>query len=101
MSRFVVPIWTSIVVTLAGIWTAIVPFVGPFILGSSMNMGHSMSMAQPSPAMFLGIALSTYVYHIVPGGIVALVGLYQLALGLVRQKQSAPSPAVEKRVQEA
>jgi hypothetical protein len=103
MRRFVVPVWTSVIIILGGIWTAIVPFVGPLILGSSSSISmapHGMGMSA-STAMFLGIAVSTYVYHIIPGGVVALVGLYQLVLGLLRERRPAPSPTVERRVQEA
>ncbi len=95
MRHFVVPIWTSIVITLAGIWSAVVPFLGLNFGGASMSMGHSMAMTP----MFLGIAISTYVYHIIPGGVAALVGLYQLVLGLGRQKESAPT--TEQRTKEA
>jgi hypothetical protein len=47
--------------------------------------------------MFLGIAISTYVYHILPGGITALVGLYQLILGLRRES----APTTEQKTKEA
>ena len=102
MRRLVVPIWTSVVILLVGIWSAIVPFVGPIIFGTSVSMApHGMSMSQATTAMFLGISASTYVYHILPGGIVALVGLYQLILGLVRERQAAVSTTTEQRMREA
>lgn len=104
MRRLVVPIWTSVIIILGGIWTAIVPFVGPMVMGTSSSMSvapHGMGMSQPVTAMFLGIAVSTYVYHILPGTIVALVGLYQLVLGFLRERRPAPSPATEQRMQEA
>ena len=101
MHRFVVPIWTSIVITLAGIWSAVVPFIGLNFGGASISMAHSMSVTQLANVtpMFLGIAISTYVYHIIPGGVTALVGLYQLVLGLRRQTESAPT--TEQRTKEA
>ena len=102
MRRLVVPIWTSVIIILGGIWTAIVPFVGPTVMGASMNLApHGMGMSQPMPAMFLGIAVSTYVYHILPGAIVGLVGLYQLVLGFLRGRRPAPTPVTEQRMQEA
>jgi hypothetical protein len=55
---------------LRGIWSVIIPFVGS--MGSSMSMAHSMSMSS-SAGTFLGIAGITYVYHIIPGGVVALL----------------------------
>ena len=99
MRRFVVPIWTSIVITLAGIWSAVVPFLGLNFGGASTSMAHSMSMTQSvnTTPMFLGIAISTYVYHILPGGITALVGLYQLILGLRRES----APTTEQKTKEA
>ncbi len=101
MRRFVVPIWTSIVITLAGIWSVVVPFLGLNFGGASTSMAHSMSMTQSMNVtpMFLGIAISTYVYHIIPGGVVVIVGLYQLILGLGRQR--APAPSTEQRTNEA
>jgi len=101
MHRFVVPIWTSIVITLAGIWSVVVPFLGLNFGGASTSMAHSVSMTQSMSItpLFLGIAISTYVYHIIPGGVAALVGLYQLVLGLGRQRESAPT--TEQRTKEA
>ncbi len=101
MRRFVVPIWTSIVITVAGIWSAVVPFLGLNFGGASVSMAHSMNVTQSiaMTPMFLGIAISTYVYHIIPGGVTALVGLYQLVLGLGRQRESAPT--TEQRTREA
>ncbi len=95
MRRFVVPIWTSIVITVAGIWSVVVPFLGLNFGGASTSMTQSMSMTP----LFLGIAISTYVYHIIPGGVAVLVGLYQLVLGLGRQRESAPT--TEQRTKEA
>jgi hypothetical protein len=99
MRRFVVPLWTSIVITVAGIWSAVVPFLGLNFGGASVSMAHSMSVTESisMTPMFLGIAISTYVYHIIPGGVVALVGLYQLILG--RRRESAPT--TEQRSKEA
>jgi hypothetical protein len=99
MRRFVVPLWTSIVITLAGIWSVVVPFLGLNFGGASVSMAHSMSVTQSTSMtpMFLGIAISTYVYHIIPGGVVVLVGLYQLILGLRRES----APTTEQRTKEA
>ncbi len=74
-----VMIWTSIIVILGGIWVAVVPFVGPYVMGTAMAM-NSMGPA---------ITPTTYVYHIVPGTIVGLVGIFQLVAGLQRASRPA------------
>jgi hypothetical protein len=96
MSRLVVPIWTSVVIVLGGIWSVVIPFVGS--MGTTVSMAHSMSMAS-SAGTFLGIAGSTYVYHIIPGGVVALVGIYQLVRGFMRERRPATPPVAEQSVQ--
>jgi hypothetical protein len=80
---------TSIIVILGGIWVAIVPFVGPYVLGT------------PVMARMIVVTTSTYVYHIVPGTIVGLVGIFQLAAGLQRAKRPASPTATEQSVQRA
>ena len=79
---------TSIIVILGGIWVAIVPFVGPYVMGTAMMMG-SMTV----------VTSSTYVYHIVPGAIIGLVGIFQLVAGLQRTRRSATDSTAEQVVQ--
>lgn len=74
---------------LRGIWSVIVPFVG--------SMGSSMSMSSSTGA-FLGIAGSTYVYHIIPGGVVALLGIYQLVRGFMRERRPGTPPVTEQSI---
>ena len=81
-------IWTSIIVIVGGIWVAIVPFVGPYVMGTAMAM-NSMGPA---------VTATTYVYHIVPGTIVGLVGIFQLVAGLQRARRPA---STEQSVQRA
>jgi hypothetical protein len=78
---------TSIIVILGGIWVAIVPFVGPYVMGTAMMM-NSMT----------AVTASTYVYHIVPGTIIGLVGIFQLVAGLQRTRRPATT---EQSVQQA
>ena len=100
MRRLVVPIWTSAIITLAGIWSVVVPFIGLNFGGTATSMGHAMSMASSaSPAMFLGIAVSTYVYHIIPGGVAALIGIYQLVRGFMRERRPGTPPVTEQSIQ--
>ncbi len=82
---------TSIIVILGGIWVAVVPFVGPYVMGTAMAM-HSMGTA---------ITSSTYVYHIVPGTIIGLVGIFQLVAGLQRTRRPVSTTAAEQSVQKA
>lgn len=82
---------TSIIVILGGIWVAIVPFVGPYVMGTAMAM-RSMGPA---------ITSSTYVYHIVPGTIIGLVGIFQLVAGLQRERQPASITRTEQSPQHA
>lgn len=74
----------------------VVPFVGSAV--SSTSMAHTMSMAS-SVGTFLGISGSTYFDHIIPGGIVALVGIFQLVLGFMRERRSATAPVTEQSIQ--
>lgn len=82
---------TSIIVILGGIWVAIVPIVGPFVMGTAMAM-RSMGPA---------ITASTYVYHIVPGTIIGLVGIFQLVAGLQRRERPVSITTTEQSVQRA
>ena len=81
---------TSIIVILGGIWVAIVPFVGPYVMGTAMMM-NSMT----------AVTASTYVYHIVPGTIIGLVGIFQLVAGLQRAGRSTATTTTEQSVQRA
>lgn len=82
-------ILTSIIVILGGIWVAIVPFVWPSVIGTSMAM-RSMGPA---------ITSTTYIYHIVPGTIIGLVGIFQLVAGLQWASRSASTTTTEQSVQ--
>lgn len=94
MRRLAVPLWTSVVITLAGVWTAVVPFVWPAITGLfTMSSGSMMMTHVASPNMAMGISAGTFIYHIIPGGAVALLGLYQLTAAHVRATR--PSSSVE------
>ena len=86
-----VMIWTSIIVILGGIWVAVVPFVGPYVMGTAMAM-NSMGPA---------ITSTTYVYHIVPGAIIGLVGIFQLVAGLQRAGRPASTTTSGQGVQRA
>jgi hypothetical protein len=94
--------WSSVLVVLAGVWTAIVPFVGP-ALGLGANpmpvtggMQHQTGMATAAGPL-LAISASTLWYHLVPGAVATLVGIYQLVAPLwtrgrapaARQQQQA------------
>jgi uncharacterized membrane protein YuzA (DUF378 family) len=81
---------TSIIVILGGIWVAIVPFVGPYVMGTAMMM-NSMTV----------VTASTYVYHIVPGAIIGLVGIFQLVAGLQRRERPVSTKTTEQSVQRA
>jgi len=82
---------TSIIVILGGIWVALVPFVWPYVMGTSMAM-RSMGPV---------ITSTTYIYHIVPGTIVGLVGIFQLAAGLQQASRPASTIATEQSPQRA
>lgn len=87
---------SSVVVLLAGLWTAGAPWLGPLVgLGAMSGMGSAGMMGSMSaPAVTL--SAQTLWYHVVPGGIAALMGLYQLvvpALG-ARVSHSAKSRSV-------
>jgi uncharacterized membrane protein YqhA len=94
MRRLAVPVWTSVVITLAGIWTAVVPFIWPAITGLfTMSRGSMMMHAASSTGMAMGLSASTFIYHIIPGGAVAILGLYQLTAAHIRATR--PSSSVE------
>ncbi len=82
---------TSIIVILGGIWVAIVPFVWPYVMGTAMMM-NSMGPA---------VTATTYVYHIVPGTIIGLVGIFQLVAGLQRASRPASTINAEQNPQRA
>ncbi len=82
---------TSIIVILGGIWVAIVPFVWPYVMGTAMAM-NSMGPA---------ITSTTYVYHIVPGTIIGIVGIFQLVAGLQRASRPASTINTEQSPQRA
>ncbi len=81
---------TSIIVILGGIWVAVVPFFGPYIMGTAMMMHMGPT-----------ITASTYVYHIVPGTIVGLVGIFQLVVGLQRITRPASTTTTQQSIQRA
>jgi hypothetical protein len=71
--------WSSVLVVLAGLWTAVVPFVGPaFGIGGANPMpamgGMQHDMAGTAAPM-LAISASTLWYHLVPGSVATLAGL--------------------------
>ena len=72
--------WSSLLVVLAGLWTALAPFVGPALgVGNTspmpaMSGGMQHSMAGPA-IMFTA---TTLWYHVLPGALAIVVGLYQL-----------------------
>ena len=72
--------WSSLLVIVAGLWTALAPFVGPALgIGNTspmpaMNGGMQHAMAGPA----ITITATTLWYHIVPGAVTTVVGLYQL-----------------------
>ena len=86
-----VMIWTSIIVIIGGIWVALVPFIGPSFMGSGMAM-HSMGPV---------ITNTTWVYHIVPGVVIGLVGVFQLVTGIQWSSRSASTIPTEQSTQRA
>jgi len=81
---------TSIIVILAGIWVAVVPFVAPYVMGTAMMM-RGMTV----------VSATTYIYHIVPGTIVGLVGIFQLVASLQQASRPASTTAPKRSVQRA
>lgn len=82
---------TSILVILGGIWVAIVPFVGPYVMGTAMAM-NSMGPV---------VTATTYVYHIVPGTIIGLIGIFQLVAGLQWANRPVLTNTTEQSTQRA
>jgi len=98
MARRIVPTWTSVVLILAGIWSAVVPFVGSAFSAPAQPMLH-MGQAAASGMNMATLGASTLTYHIIPGGITILVGLYQLTAEWLQDRltgratTTAPQPA--------
>ena len=82
---------TSLIVILGGIWVAVVPFIGPYVMGTAMAM-NSMGPA---------ITSTTWVYHIVPGVVIGLVGVFQLIAGIQSSSRPASTATTEQSTQRA
>ena len=71
--------WSSVVVVVAGVWTALVPFIGPTLgIGGSSPTSAMGGMQHDMAGPMLAVSASTLWYHVVPGTIATLAGLYQL-----------------------
>lgn len=90
MRRLAVPTWTTIVIMIAGLWAAVIPFVWPAI-SSLLNPAPMSAMHSGSAMNMTTLSTSVFFYHIVPGGVAFLVGLYQLTAAHLRASQHVPA----------
>ncbi len=85
--------WSALLVVLLGLWVVGIPFFGPAV---GLNMS---AMSQPTGMMGMQgaaaasnavvITASTLWYHILPGALTVLVGLYQLVAPLRARARTA------------
>jgi hypothetical protein len=65
---------SSVLVVIAGLWAAGVPWFGPLLGLGAMSNGMMGGMGGPTVV----VTAQTLWYHVVPGVVAILVGLYQL-----------------------